>query len=475
MTEQIQGGSAVRLTHDEEVTGLSSWLTEVLGCTDIDLHRQRRWRPIWHAKATQNGVRREMMLKGERTWPTHPYSLEYEARMQQALYENGIPIPAILGFCPEPKTIAMEWIQGGRDPGLMQEAIENASSISPDRWQASLRYMEILADMHRIPPEKFVAAGAVMPTNAQELGLASFERFHAMTRTFNLTNPLIEFCAGWLRRNYPKNRSQVSFLTGDCGQFMSDGPEVTCIMDVEIGHLGDNMRDLACYRGRHPIENMGDIPALYRHYEQAFGAPLDYQAIAFHTVTFMLEAYYGPLFCLHETRSGGDWVEAVVQVGVIGRRCMEAIAEIIGLELEAFDLPEPEATSLEDMALDKLIADIGRVPTSEALQDWQRGIIGAIPAYLRTRLHYRNWAERGDLADIAELTGVRTDSRPEADAALLAFIAQAGPDQDAALTRLLYRQTMRQCLIIAGPNPAPGHIAFARMEPILHLDPKSAG
>jgi aminoglycoside phosphotransferase (APT) family kinase protein len=79
--------------------------------------------------------------------------------MQRTLQENGVPIPKILGFCSEPLTIVMEFVRGGRDPGLMQQAIENPSEMTPDRWQASLRYMEILAEMHPIPPERFVAAG----------------------------------------------------------------------------------------------------------------------------------------------------------------------------------------------------------------------------------------------------------------------------------------------------------------------------
>lgn len=252
-----------RRTHDDQtadVARLTAYLETELGCSGVALQRERRWRPVWRATAQRNGQPVELLLKGERTWLTHPYSLEYEMLMQRTLHENGVPIPKILGFCPEPLTIVMEFVRGGRDPGLMQQAIENPSEMTPDRWQASLRYMEILAEMHRIPPEKFVAVGAIQPANPEQLALGNFERFHAMTQINGIIDPFIAFFSGWLRRNYPKNRSQSSFLTGDCGQFLSDGPEVTCILDVEIGHLGDPMRDLACYRGRHPIENMGDVP-----------------------------------------------------------------------------------------------------------------------------------------------------------------------------------------------------------------------
>ena len=211
-------------THDADVAALTAWLERTLGCTEVTLHRQRRWRPVWRAEVTQNGVRRELLLKGDRTWPTHPHPLDYEMRMQRTLHENGMPIPAILGMCPEPNTIVMEWVRGGRDPGLIQEAIANPSSMSADRWEASLRYMDILADMHRIPPDKFVAEGAVMPDGEREIALNSFERFHEMTRTTGITDPLIEFCSRWLRRNVPAGRTAVSFLTATAASSCPTGP-----------------------------------------------------------------------------------------------------------------------------------------------------------------------------------------------------------------------------------------------------------
>ena len=458
-------------SHEADVASLTAWLERELGGSDIILRRERRWRPVWRATMTRNGTPVELLVKGERTWLTHPYSLEYEMWMQAALHDGGIPIPAILGFCPDPPAIVMEWVRGGRDPGLMQEAIEKPSEMSADRWQASLRYMDILADMHRIPPAIFVASGATMPTTPQEVALGNFERFDAMTALNGIRDPFMRFFAQWLRRNAPTKGERVAFVTGDCGQFLSDGPEVSCILDVEIGHLGDPMRDLACYRGRHPIENMGDVPALFRRYEQASGVPLDYDAIAFHTVAFLCEAYYGPYFGLHDRGRGGDWVESIIQVAVIARRALEALAEIIGLDLDPIELPAPEPTPVEDLALGKLIAELERLPETEALPSWQRGVLVSIPHYLRGRGHYRRWAEDADLAESTALTGTRSANLTKADAALAKFIDAAGPERDAELVRLFHRRFLRHCLIIAGPNPNPNHIALSKMEPILHHKP----
>lgn len=454
-------------SYADNVELLSVWLRDELGCSDIALDKQRRWRPVWHARARQNGVTREFLLKGDRTWPTHPYPLDYEMRMQRTLHENGIPIPAILGMCDRPNTIIMEWIDGGRDPGLVQQAIESASVMTDDRWAASLRYMEILADVHRIPYQKFAEAGADVPQGAQNIAMHNYERFHAMTQAQGVTDPILEFCVRWLRRNYPRNRQSISFVTGDCGQFLSDGPRVTGILDVEIGHLGDPMRDLACFRGRHPIENMGDVPALFRHYEKAMGVPLDHDAIAFHTVAFLAEAIYGPLFGLYETGRGGDWVEAAVQVPMIGRRCMEALAEILEIELDEIQLPPPAPADRDELALRKLAAEIDRLPESEALQGWQRNILASIPHYLEQKARYRDWLREEDLRDLENLLGKRFDDVSSGDDALMHFIAASTPEHDIALTRFFHRRMLRQCLVIAGADASADHVLLARMEPLV--------
>jgi hypothetical protein len=452
---------------EAEESRIAAYLESELGCSDVSIHRMRRWRPIMHADVTRNGVRQRLFLKGERTWPTHPYPLDYERDMQATLGRNGVVVPEILGWVEDPKTIVMAWVEGGRDAGLIQEAIESASVMSPDRWQASLRYMELLAEMHAIPVEKFAASGAEMPTsNTQEI-LGNFERFDAMSAALNITDPFLAFVSGWLRRNCPQNKSGLAFLTGDCGQFLSDGPNITCMMDFEIGHIGDPMRDLACYRGRHPIENMGDLPALFAHYAKASGKPLDLDAMAFHTVAFLAEAYYGPMFGLHDTGPGGDWVEGQVQVAVIGRRCLEALGEIIGVDFAWPNLPAAEATPYEDLALAKLEADILRLPDHPHLQNWQRNILAALPRSLKQMGHYRAWRDSAFVADVAKLTGDAPQHVAAAEAQLLAFVQAAGPDQDEAILRLLHARLTRDCLVIAGENPPAGHIALSPMEPIL--------
>lgn len=452
-----------------EQAAIVRWLGSHLGCSDVTIRRMHRWRPIYEAEANREGVRTKFFLKGERTWPTHPYPLKYECDVQRVLWDNGIRVPEILAWIPEPATIVMEWIEGGRDAGLIQQAIESGSSMTADRWQASLSYMDRLAELHAIPVHEFVSAGAELPADEKALMLANFERFDAMGKQAGVTDPFLTFMGGWLRRKCPQGRSVAAFLTGDCGQFLSDGPEITCLMDFEIGHIGDPMRDLACYRGRHPIENMGDLPTLFERYAKASGKPIDWTALAYHTVAFLTEAYYGPLIGLHDQGPGGDWVESFAQVAIIGRRALEALAEIDGIALASLELPEPEQTPLEDLALGRLSAEIARLPESAQMMAWQRKVLGSLPQMLARMGHYRRWRDDAYIADIAELTEAKCTGVAAADEALRTFIEGAGPDRDADVVRLLHRKLLRDCFIIAGPEAPAGHIALAQIEPVLHL------
>ena len=103
------------------------------------------------------------------------------------------------------------------------------------------------------------------------------------------------------------------------------------------------------------------------------------------------------------------------------------------------------------------------------MQAWQRKVLGSLPQMLANIGHFRRWRDDSYLADVAELTGQECSGVADADLSLQGFIAKAGPQDDAALVRILHRKLLRDCLIIAGPDAPADHVALAEVEPILHL------
>lgn len=449
---------------------IASWVEANVGGRVTGVDRLRRWRPVWRVDYEQDGQALALIVRGLRPWESIPYSLEYEMRLMQILEKHGIKVPHVHGMIPDPYAFVMDWAEGGRDPGLVQQASENASTISPQRWKASLKYMEVLAKMHAIPIHAFAGTEAGNPIGPQGIALDSYERNYKLLEKHDAVDALIEFFTIWLRRNVPMHRTKATFVTGDCGQFLSVGEEITAILDVEIGHLGDPLHDLACFRGRHPVENMGDVPALFRRYAEVTGEPLDVPVIAYHTVCFLALATIGPMLAFVEKHPGGDWMEAIMQLGFIGRRTLEAMAEIVGVELEEMELPEPHVTPWEDMATEKLESELGRLPTSATFEPWQRDVLLSLPRYLRSQARYGRWMEEGELGDAAALLGSRPANVVEADRAMKDFVRTAGPERDADLIRFFYRKIMRLCLMLAGPGAPRDHLLFIKVEPILNVD-----
>src|SRR3546814_10751266 len=89
---------------------------------------------------------------------------------------HGIHCPHVYGMMPSPTAFVLDWAEGDRDPGLVQQATENASQMSEERWQASLSYMDALAKMHAIPVEAFAVTEAGDPQTPRAIALDSYER-----------------------------------------------------------------------------------------------------------------------------------------------------------------------------------------------------------------------------------------------------------------------------------------------------------
>src|SRR3546814_7500388 len=98
--------------------------------------------------------------------------------------------------------------------------------MSDERWQASLSYMDALAKMHAIPVEAFAGTEAGDPQTPRAIPLDSYERNYQLLEKRDAVDALIEFFTLWLRCNVP-DRSERCFVTGDCGQFLRKGPEIT--------------------------------------------------------------------------------------------------------------------------------------------------------------------------------------------------------------------------------------------------------
>ena len=449
--------------------GIRTWIVENIGGEVGEITRLERWRPLWKVEYSKDGEDRAVLVRGDRPISA-VYSLKYEMQVMQALEANGIKVPHIHGWMEFPKAFVMDWVDTeDRAPGMLHTAIDNPTSMSDERWQAMLSYMDHLAEMHTIPVSEFKdVEGLIHPETAHEIALNSTERIYRAGVEAGLIDTALEFLQSWLRRNVPEHRTRASFATGDAGQFMSSGSDVVALLDFEIAFVGDTHWDLACFRGRHPYENMGDIPALYRRYAEASGTEVDLPVVCYHTVSFLQFAAIAARFFMEPDARGANWIEGILEYASIARRAFEGIAELQSITLDDdLHLPEPESDFVEDSALEKLSIDIERLPTSNAFMPWERELLGAIPKFLLNQARYRRWYQAEAVADISRVTGQSFETLDSADEALLEIIAAGDPAHDEALVRILHRRIMRLSMIIAGTDPNDENPLFHKLEPIL--------
>jgi aminoglycoside phosphotransferase (APT) family kinase protein len=74
----------------------------------------------------------------------------------------------------------------------------------------------------------------------------------------------------------------------DSGQFHHQDGHLVSLIDLELGHLGDPMMDLAGWRMRDSVIPFGDFAEIYDRYSDLVGEPVDLEAIQLHHFAFTM-------------------------------------------------------------------------------------------------------------------------------------------------------------------------------------------
>ncbi|MBT4519580.1 MAG: phosphotransferase [Halieaceae bacterium] len=455
----------------QNLKGITHWVSKNLGGEVLEVTRLERWRPQWKVSALVDGTTRAVLFRGDRPI-AGKNDLKFEMEVMQVLEANGIKVPHIYGWVDSPKAFVMDWIDTqDRAPGMLHTAIESPDTMTEERWQAMLNYMGDLARVHAVPVSEFahIRRLAHPPQTASQIALHATEYMHKVGKMMGKIDTPLDFLQRWLRRNVPQHRTQTHFLAGDAGQFMSAGTEVLALLDFEIANTGDTHWDLACFRGRHPYENMGDIPALYRRYAEVSGSEVDLPVVCYYTVAFLQLSSIGATFFGTPEARGGNWIEGMLEYASITRRAYEAIAELQGITLD-YDLalPEPVIKPWEDTALRKMMIDVERLPTSSDFEPWERDLLHAIPSFLLNYTRYRDWYEKASVKDINQLIGQSCNDLASADESAMRAIAENDPARDEGWVRTMHRRMLRLSMIIAGTDPDDENPLFHKLDPILN-------
>jgi aminoglycoside phosphotransferase (APT) family kinase protein len=438
---------------DDGTEGVRSWLESHLGHV-MWIRRQPRWRPVWFADVECNGNVVELCVRGDRTDMPLIFPLDHEMRLQALMHVHGVPTPKVYGWVDEPTCYVMDRVPGRND---------FAGSTEAERRSVVDDYLQILARLHALPLGPFVDGGvmrAARPADSGTFGMSRYERVFRSVKV--LPDPFIEFSLAWLRRNPPDSHGREAAIVWDSGQFHHRDGRVTAVLDVEIGHIGDPMMDLAAWRMRDTVVGFGPFAELYDRYSALTGEPVDLPAVQRHHFGFALTNQLAFSAALRNPAPESDLMTNLQWCCETNLFATEALAEILDIELPSVEMPAPR-DSRATVALDHLVRNLGTVRADDEYLRYKLRTMFRLARHAARADEIGDALSEEDLDDLHRFLGRRPQSWLEGEADLERFVlahADTGRYDD-ELVALFHRRHLRAQMLLG-----PAGSAMTRHAPI---------
>ena len=304
--------------------------------------------------------------------------------------------------------------------------------------------------MHSLDPQPFADAGVVRAGRPQDSGLIGMQLYdEAFHRSKVRPDPLMEWGLAWLWRNPVDNPGREGPIVWDSGQFHQQDGHILAVMDVEIGHIGDPMMDLAGWRMRDTVRNFGNFGDLYRRYGELRGEPVDLAAIEWHHFAFTMSNQLSFHSALAAPPAGTNYMTNLQWCSETNVMMVEAFAEMAGVELESLPTPPSQPTSAA-IAYAQLVADLRAFPPGDEQTGYAARSAFRLARHLQRVQEIGPQVEAADLDDLGALLGRRPGSWAEGEQSLEQFVLADEGEHDVELARLFNRRTQRAQMLL-GP------------------------
>ena len=263
--------------------------------------------------------------------PQHP-GLDVEALLMQSSLAVGVPEPEVYYVLQREDELGdgflMEWLDG--------EALGSRIVRSPEfeaiRPKLAYECGKVLAQIHSIDLDATGLRARLWEIPPAEFVEQTWERY----RLLDTPQPMIDYVAGWLMENLPEQH-ETALVHNDFrnGNFMLSPDGIVAVLDWEVAHVGDPMRDLGwiCtnswrFGASDPVGGFGQYEDLFRGYEDESGKTVDPEHVKFWEVFGSFWWSVGCLGMAEHYRSGPD---KTVERPAIGRRTSECQVDCVNL------------------------------------------------------------------------------------------------------------------------------------------------
>lgn len=292
----------------------------------------------------------------------HP-GLSVEALLMRCAREAGVPEPEVYAVFEAGDGLGdgfvMQWLEGE----ALGARIVRSETLANVRTKLAYECGQILGRIHAIDLKATGLDRLLDPMSPAAFVEQTWERY----KVFNTPQPMIDYAGRWLQEHLPQNA--VSTLVHNDfrnGNIMVGPHGVVAVLDWEVAHIGDPMRDLGWIctnswrfgRGDLPVGGFGEYADLFEGYAAASGKRVDTAHVKFWEVFGSFWWAIGCLDMAEHYRTGPD--KTVERPG-IGRRSSECQVDCANLLIPGpvtLVEPKPFDSHLDMPRTDELVSSV---------------------------------------------------------------------------------------------------------------------
>jgi aminoglycoside phosphotransferase (APT) family kinase protein len=289
--------------------------------------------------------------------------LATEAMLILAARAAGVPEPEVLWvLSPEDGLgdgFIMQWLEGE----TLGARIVRDPALAAVRPKLAEQCGEILARIHAIDLEATGLAARLSRITPEQYVRTTWQRYQAL----GTPQPMIDFSARWLLEHLPPTMAP-SLVHNDFrnGNIMVSERGVVAVLDWEIAHIGDPMRDLGWIctnswrfgRSELPVGGFGTYADLFRGYERASGKRVDPDLVRFWEIFGSFWWACSSLSMAQHYRTRPD---RTVERPAIGRRSSECQVDCVNLLIPGpvvLLAPDPVQSSVDMPRIDEIVTSV---------------------------------------------------------------------------------------------------------------------
>ena len=281
-------------------------------------------------------------------------ALETEAQLFQLAAAAGVPGPDVLYVLQAEDQLGQGFIMQWMDGETLGQRIVHDEALAGIRPELARRCGEILGSVHALNIQGTALEQQLTTVEPAELVDATWRHY----RDLDLPVPMIDFAWRWLRDHLPTHY-RTTLVHGDFrnGNLMVTPQGINAVLDWELAHIGDPVRDLGwlCVNSWRfgnsamPVGGFGEVDELLAGYRASSGIEVSREALKFWQV---FGSFWWAMATLQMANAWRTGETPSLERPVIGRRSSEAQMDCVNLLIPgSLDLPPVRATLSEGTQL----------------------------------------------------------------------------------------------------------------------------